>query len=656
MNNFKLVSDYKPSGSQPQAIKSISDGVLKGNKYQTILGVTGSGKTYTMASVIEKVQRPTLVIAHNKTLAAQLCSEFREFFPHNHVEYFVSYYDYYLPEFYIPESDLYIEKDSSVNDEIDRLRHSATQAVLEYRDTVVVASVSCIYGIGSKESYTGNTLYFEVGRYIDIDRVIESLVQMKFSRNNLVLDRGLFRVKGDILEIQPIDSENIIRISFFGDEIENINIINSVDGKIIEKRESIHIYPATHFVTEFDLLDECLSEIEEEMEAREAYFKDKKLYLEAQRIRQRTEADMEMIRELGYCSGIENYSRIMDRRKPGERPNCLIDYFPKDFLLFIDESHQTIPQLRAMYAGDRSRKENLVDYGFRLPSALDNRPLKFNETEELINQVVWVSATPGPYEKEKSENVAELIIRPTGLLDPETEVRPTEGQIDDLIGEITERCKVGERVLVTTLTKRMAEDLTEYLKDLSIKVAYIHSDVKTLERGEILRDLRLGVYDVLVGINLLREGLDLPEVSLVAILDADKEGFLRSETSLIQTIGRAARHERGKVIMYGDKITGSMDYAIKETNRRREIQEKYNREHGIIPKTVVKSVRADINAFGITQKKSKQKTENINIADLPGYIEKLEKEMKKAAKELEFEQAAMLRDKIHELKKLERNT
>lgn len=657
MNKFELVSEYSPAGSQPEAIDNIAQGILSGKKYQNILGVTGSGKTYTMASIIEKVQKPSLVIAHNKTLAAQLCSEFREFFPKNHVEFFVSYYDYYLPESYIPETDLYIEKDSSVNDEIDRLRHSATQAVLEYRDTIVVASVSCIYGIGAKESYCRNTLEFSVGGFIDLDKVILSLVQMKFSRNSFALDRGMFRVKGDILEIQPIDSENIIKISFFGDEIESIDIINPVTGKIIDRMNSIHVFPATHFVTEFEELDQCLSEIEDEMNQRIQYFRDRDLLLEAQRIEQRTKADMEMIRELGYCSGIENYSRIMDRRQPGERPNCLIDYFPKDFLMFIDESHQTIPQLRAMYAGDRSRKENLVDYGFRLPSALDNRPLKFEETENLINQAVWVSATPGPYENAKTENTAELIIRPTGLLDPETEVRPTEGQIDDLIGEISRRCEKKERVLVTTLTKRMAEDLTSYLQDLDIKVAYIHSDIKTLERTEILRDLRLGVYDVLVGINLLREGLDLPEVSLVAILDADKEGFLRSETSLIQTIGRAARHEDGKVIMYADRITKSMDYAIKETKRRRKLQEEYNKKHGIVPKTVVKAVRDQISAFGVpdTVPKKTAKTENINIDDLPEYIKKLEKEMKRAAKDLEFEQAAMLRDKINELKKINRN-
>lgn len=653
---FELVSEYKPSGSQPKAIETISRGVLEGKKYQNILGVTGSGKTYTMASIIEKVQRPTLVIAHNKTLAAQLCSEFREFFPKNHVEFFVSYYDYYLPESYIPETDLYIEKDSSVNDEIDRLRHSATQAVLEYRDTIIVASVSCIYGIGSKESYCQNTLLFRVGGHIDLDKAILYLVQMKFQRNNFALDRGMFRVKGDILEIQPIDSENFIRISTFGDEVETISIINPVTGKVIDRLDSIHIFPATHFVTEFDSLDICLAEIEEEMYERIQFFKDKNLLVEAQRIENRTKRDMEMIRELGYCTGIENYSRIMDRRKPGERPNCLIDYFPEDYLMFIDESHQTVPQLRAMYAGDRSRKENLVEYGFRLPSALDNRPQKFEEVENLVNQVVWVSATPGPYENEKTENTAELIIRPTGLLDPEIEVRQTEGQIDDLIGEISKRCQKQERVLVTTLTKRMAEDLTAYLQDLDIKVAYIHSDIKTLERTEILRDLRLGVYDVLVGINLLREGLDLPEVSLVAILDADKEGFLRSETSLIQTIGRAARHEKGKVIMYADKITDSMKYAITETERRRKLQEEYNKEHGIVPKTVVKAVRDQISAFGVPDPVSKgvKKSENINIDDLPEYIKKLEKEMKRAAQDLEFEQAAMLRDKINELKKINR--
>lgn len=650
MKKFELISEYKPSGSQPEAIESISKGILDGKKYQNILGVTGSGKTYTMASIIEKIQRPTLVIAHNKTLAAQLCSEFREFFPNNHVEYFVSYYDYYLPESYIPETDLYIEKDSSINDEIDRLRHSATQAVLENRDTIIVASVSCIYGIGAKESYYANTIQFKVGGLIDLDKVIEQLIQMKFTRNNLSLERGTFRLRGDVLEIEPIDDENVIKISTFGDEVESISIIESVTGKVLEVKDCINVFPATHFVTDFHRKEDILSEISKEMEERIEYFKSNNQLIEAQRIEQRTKMDMEMISELGYCSGIENYSRIMDGRKPGERPNCLLDYFPKDYLLFIDESHQTIPQLRAMYAGDRSRKENLVEYGFRLPSALDNRPLRFEETEKLINQVVWVSATPGPYENDKTENTAELIIRPTGLLDPEVEVRPIDGQIDDLIGEINSRTKKGERVLVTTLTKRMAEDLTAYLVDLDIKVAYLHSDIKTLERTEILRDLRLGVYDVLVGINLLREGLDLPEVSLVAILDADKEGFLRSETSLVQTIGRAARNVNGKVIMYADRITGSMKYAIDETKRRRKLQEEYNKKYGITPKTVKKSVRDQIS--GVPVIVEKKTVENINIDNLPEYISKLEKQMKKAAKDLDFEQAAMLRDKIVDLKKI----
>ncbi|MBQ7257565.1 MAG: excinuclease ABC subunit UvrB [Abditibacteriota bacterium] len=652
MREFELISEYKPAGSQPEAIEAIAKGIKQGYKYQNILGVTGSGKTYTMASIIQKVQKPTLVIAHNKTLAAQLCSEFREFFPNNQVEYFVSYYDYYLPESYIPENDLYIEKDSSINDEIDRLRHSATRAVLSRRDTIVVASVSCIYGIGSKESYFKNTIEFNVGGTIDFDDILKSLVQMKFARNDYALDRGTFRVRGDVLEIQPIDSEDIIKISTFGDEIETISIINPVTGKVLEKRNSVYVFPATHFVTEFDELEDCLKEIEEEMEERIKFFKDQNKLIEAQRIEQRTKMDMEMIRELGYCSGIENYSRIMDRRKPGQRPHCLLDYFPKDYLLFIDESHQTIPQLRAMYAGDRSRKENLVEYGFRLPSALDNRPLRFEETESLINQVVWVSATPGPYENEKTQNTAELIIRPTGLLDPEIEVRKSEGQIDDLINEISVRVEKKERVLVTTLTKRMAEDLTSYLQDLNIKVAYLHSDIKTLERTEILRDLRLGVYDVLVGINLLREGLDLPEVSLVAILDADKEGFLRSETSLIQTIGRAARHVNGKVIMYADKITDSMNIAIEKTKKRRELQEAYNKKHGIVPKTIVKAVRDQISAFNIPTTHEHKPVDVIKIDDIPTYIQKLEKEMKRAAKDLDFETAAMLRDRIVDLKKV----
>jgi len=659
MKKFELISEYNLAGSQPDAVKEISRGILDGKKFQTILGVTGSGKTFTMANIIQEVQRPTLVLAHNKTLAAQLCSEFREFFPNNAVEYFVSYYDYYLPESYIPENDLYIEKDSSINDEIDRLRHSATRAVLERRDVIVVASVSCIYGIGSRESYFQNTLEFRVGGIINFDKTLRSLVEMHFTRNNLVLERGNFRVRGDLLEIQPIDSEDVVRISTFGDEIESISIVASLTGEVKEVLDVIHIFPATHFVTESDKIEDAIKEIQAELDGRVDYFKSNNLLLEAQRIEQRTKFDIEMIRELGYCNGIENYSRILDGRKQGERPHCLIDYFPKDFLMFIDESHQTLPQLRAMYAGDRSRKQNLVDYGFRLPSALDNRPLRFEETESILNQVVWVSATPGPYEKEYSENTVELVIRPTGLLDPEIEIRKTEGQIDNLIGEIAKRTEIGERVLVTTLTKKMAEDLSSYLQDLNIKVQYLHSEIKTLERTEILRDLRLGVYDVVIGINLLREGLDLPEVSLVAILDADKEGFLRSETSLVQTIGRAARHLNGRVIMYADKITKSMDFAISETKRRRAIQEDYNKKHNITPTSIVKSVRDLIESVEDPSKFKKNPSDKpaefVKIENIDEYISKLEKEMKRAAKGLDFETAAMLRDKIHDLKKIRTN-
>ncbi len=653
MNPFRLISDYRPAGSQPEAIRSIADGLEKGLKYQNILGVTGSGKTYTMAKIIEQVQRPALVIAHNKTLAAQLCSEFRDFFPNNAVEYFVSYYDYYMPESYIPETDLYLEKDSSINSEIDRLRHSATRAVLERRDTIIVASVSCIYGIGPKETYLATSIELKTGDTIDLDNLIRELVQIDFKRNDFTLDRGLFRIRGDIIEIQPIDSDFVIRIFLFGDEIEEIYIVNFITGEIVEKRDMVHIFPATHFVTTEANIDRALKEIAEELEERVEYFRSRDMLLEAQRIRQRTTFDMEMIRELGYCSGIENYSRIMDGRAPGSTPHCLVEYFPDDFIMFIDESHQSIPQLRAMYNGDRSRKVNLVDYGFRLPSALDNRPLRFEEFEKLINQVVWVSATPGPYEQQLTENTAELVIRPTGLLDPEVIVRPSEGQIDDLIGEISARTSRGERVLVTTLTKKMAESLTEYLKELDIKVQYLHSEIKTIERTEILRDLRLGVYDVLIGINLLREGLDLPEVSLVAILDADKEGFLRSETSLIQTIGRAARHENGTVIMYADTVTDSMQRAISETRRRRELQQRYNKEHNITPRSVRKTVRDMID--GKIQGVGNSAEDALEILDMENieeYLKKLEKDMKAAAKALNFEEAADIRDKIKEIRRL----
>lgn len=658
MSKFKLISEYKSAGSQPEAIDKISKGIKDGLKYQTILGVTGSGKTYTMASIIEELQRPALVIAHNKTLAAQLCSEFREFFPNNAVEYFVSYYDYFLPESYIPESDTYMEKDSAVNSEIDRLRHSATRAVLERRDTIIVASVSCIYGIGAKETYLETTIEFKVGMTLDLDNVLSQLVKIDFKRNSLVLDRGLFRLRGDVLEIQPIDSDNVVRISFFGDEVESISVVDFLTGEVLEVRDIIHIFPATHFVTTDTNIARALEEIQIELEQRIEYFRSKDLLLEAQRIEQRTKFDLEMIRELGYCNGIENYSRILDGREPGSTPHCLVEYFPKDFIMFIDESHQTIPQVRAMYAGDRSRKTTLIDYGFRLPSALDNRPLKFTEFESIINQVVWVSATPGPYEKALSEQVAELVIRPTGLLDPEIEVRKTEGQIDDLITEISHRTERGERVLVTTLTKKMAENLSDYLKDLNIKVQYLHSEIKTMERTEILRDLRIGVYDVLIGINLLREGLDLPEVSLVVILDADKEGFLRSETSLVQTIGRAARHLNGKVIMYADKITDSMDRAISETNRRRALQLKYNTEHNIVPRSIKKSIRDLIESKDVDPNASVEEDaiEIIDIENIAEYITKLEKNMKAAAKALDFEEAARIRDKIVEIKRLSQSS
>jgi excinuclease ABC subunit B len=652
---FNLKSDFKPTGDQPQAIEKLVRGLTDGYDFQTLLGVTGSGKTFTMANVIQEVQRPTLVIAHNKTLAAQLCSEFREFFPDNAVEYFVSYYDYYLPEAYIPETDTYIEKDSAINDEIDRLRHSATQAVLERRDVVVVASVSCIYGIGSKEDYGETVLLLKVGDTYDREKILRRLIDMQFTRNDIALGRGTFRVRGDVLEIQPKDEEMITRISFFGDEIEKISTIHPVTGEIIETRDSITIFPASHFVTPAEKMERALVEIEKELEERVRYFRDRNMLLEAQRIEQRTRFDMEMMRELGYCNGIENYSRILDGRPPGSTPHTLVEYFPEDFLLFIDESHQTIPQLHGMYAGDRSRKETLVEYGFRLPSALDNRPLKFQEFEKLVRQCVFVSATPGPYEERRSKQVVDLLIRPTGLVDPEVEVRPTYGQIDDLIDEIKKRTEKQERVLVTTLTKKMAEDLSEYLMDLGLKVHYLHSEIKTLERTEILRDLRLGVHDVIVGINLLREGLDLPEVSLVAILDADKEGFLRSETSLIQTMGRAARNVSGKVIMYADNVTDSMRRAIDETNRRRAIQMEYNEVHGITPATIIKAIRDNIitrnEIDGDGLEKLKKRADALSLDDLLSTISELEKEMKQYAKSLDFERAAEIRDEIAGLKK-----
>ena len=654
---FNIVSSFAPTGDQPKAIKGLTEGLVAGDKFQVLLGVTGSGKTFTMANVIQEVQKPTLVIAHNKTLAAQLCSEFRHFFPENAVEYFVSYYDYYQPEAYIPTTDTYIEKDSCVNDEIDRLRHSATQAVLERRDVVVVASVSCIYGLGSPQEYMNTVLVLNEGENYDREEILHRLVQMQFTRNDMALQRSTFRVKGDILEVQPADEEIIIRAEFFGDECERITIVDPLTGEVLRHEPRITVFPGSHFVTSLEKTERALAEIEQEMNDRVDYFKRHNQLLEAQRIEQRTRYDMEMLREIGYCSGVENYSRIMDGRKAGEPPFCLLDYFPDDFLIVIDESHQTIPQLHAMYAGDMSRKKTLVDFGFRLPSAMDNRPLRFEEFMDRVSQVVFVSATPAPYELSISSQVVEQIIRPTGLIDPEVEIRPPQGQIDDLVEEIRQRTDRGERTLVTTLTKKMAEDLTEYLVDLGVKVQYLHSDVHTLDRNEILRDLRLGVYDVVVGINLLREGLDLPEVTLVAILDADKEGFLRSETALVQNIGRAARNLRGKVIMYAEDITGSMERAIGETNRRRAIQMAFNQEHGITPESVTKAVRDVIQAKMVAENKAHYKVranvaEDTPLDQLMVVLADLEREMKRAAKDLDFETAAELRDEIMRLKKL----
>ena len=646
---FKLVSDYKPTGDQPQAIEYLSKGIKEGKKFQTLLGVTGSGKTFTMANIIQQVQKPTLVLAHNKTLAGQLYSEFKEFFPENNVEYFVSYYDYYQPEAYIPSSDTYIEKDSSVNDEIDKLRHSATLALFETRDVIIVASVSCIYGLGDPEDYQEMMLSLRPGMAKSRDDVLRKLITMQYTRNELDFKRGTFRAKGDIVEIYPSDqSESAIRVEFWGDEIEKISEINPLTGKTIATRKHILISPASHYVTTKNKMERAITTIEEELQERIKYFKDNGKLIEAQRIEERTNFDIEMMKETGFCQGIENYSRHISGRAPGSAPYTLFDYFPKDFLLLIDESHATIPQVRAMYNGDRARKESLVKYGFRLPSAFDNRPLKFNEFEERINQVIFVSATPGDYEKEHSkENVVEQIIRPTGLLDPKIEVKPVENQIDDLIEQIRERVEKNERVLVTTLTKKMAEDLTAYLAGIDIKVRYMHSDIKALERMEIIRSLRLGEFDVLVGINLLREGLDIPEVSLVAILDADKEGFLRSERSLIQTIGRAARNTDGKVIMYADELTESMEKAISETNRRRKIQQEYNEEHGITPKTIQKSVRDSIKASIIEEAETKYNiSKNESTEEV---INKLTDEMLKYAASMEFEKAAEIRDKIKEL-------
>ncbi len=646
---FKLHSEYKPTGDQPQAIEYLSNGIKQGKKYQTLLGVTGSGKTFTMANVIQNVQKPTLVLAHNKTLAGQLYSEFKEFFPENHVEYFVSYYDYYQPESYIPSSDTYIEKDASINDEIDKLRHSATASLFESKDVIIVSSVSCIYGLGDPIDYENMIISLRPGMQKSRDEILKKLVKMQYTRNELDFKRGTFRAKGDIAEIYPSDqSESAIRVEFWGDEIEKISEINPLTGKTIGTRTHVMIFPNSHYVTTKEKMDRAITTIEEELEERIKFFKDQGKLIEAQRIEERTNFDIEMMKETGFCQGIENYSRHISGREPGSPPFTLFDYFPKDFLLLIDESHATIPQVRAMYNGDKARKDSLVNYGFRLPSAYDNRPLTFKEFEERINQVIFVSATPAEYEKEHSkENVVEQIIRPTGLLDPKIEVKPIENQIDDLIEQIRERTEKNERVLVTTLTKKMAEDLTDYLKNVDIKVNYMHSDIKALERMDIIRSLRLGEFDVLVGINLLREGLDIPEVSLVAILDADKEGFLRSERSLIQTIGRAARNTNGKVIMYADELTESMEKAISETNRRREIQMKYNAEHGITPKTVNKSVRDTIRATvleDVSEKYAIKKDENIEEI-----ITKLTDEMLKCASNMEFEKAAELRDKIKEL-------
>ena len=648
---FNLVSKYTPSGDQPKAIKKLVDGINNGEKHQVLLGATGTGKTFTIANVIKEVNKPTLVLAHNKTLAGQLYSELKELFPNNHVCYFVSYYDYYQPEAYVPSTDTYIEKDSSINDEIDELRHYATSSLLSYDDVIVVASVSCIYGIGEVEEYMNKMLTLAVGDTIDRNKVLVKLVDMLFERNDLDFKRGTFRVRGDVLELIPSYMTNKgYRIEFFGDEIDRISEIDTLTGAVITNKKSVSIFPASHFVTSDEKLEEAIRRIKEELKDRLEYFRENNKLLPAERIEQRTNYDMEMLEETGFCHGIENYSRHMSLREEGETPTTLIDFFPKDFLLVVDESHVTLPQVRGMYNGDRARKQNLVDYGFRLPSALDNRPLKFTEFEDKINQAIYVSATPGDYELEKTNNeFIEQIIRPTGLLDPVIEVRKTEGQIDDLVGENNERIKKNERVLITTLTIRMAEELTDYLKNLDIKVAYLHSEVKTLQRMQIIRDLRLGKYDCIVGINLLREGIDIPEVSLIAILDADKEGFLRSERSLIQTVGRCARNANGKCIMYGDKITDSMKKAIDETKRRRSIQEEYNKKHGIIPQTIQKEIRDLISNVDETKDNSKNKPK-MSKRDKELMLARIEEEMKEAAKNLDFERAMELRDVLFEMK------
>ncbi|MDI3328419.1 MAG: excinuclease ABC subunit UvrB [Alicyclobacillaceae bacterium] len=651
---FQLVCDYEPKGDQPEAIAKLTEGIQKGYRHQTLLGVTGSGKTFTMANVIARVNKPTLVIAHNKTLAAQLCAEFKAFFPHNAVEYFVSYYDYYQPEAYLPHTDTYIEKDAKINDEIDKLRHSATSALFERRDVIIVASVSSIYGLGNPEEYRTHVLSLRVGMEKSRREILRRLVDMQYERNDVNFTRGTFRVRGDVIEIFPASrSEQAVRIELFGDEIERITEVDVLTGEVIGRREHVAIFPASHYVTSRDRLERAIRSIREELQERLAELRAQGKLLEAQRLEQRTLYDLEMMQEIGFCPGIENYSRHLEGRAPGSPPYTLFDYFPDDFLLIIDESHVTLPQIHGMYGGDKTRKDTLIEHGFRLPSAADNRPLTFEEFEKKIHQVIYVSATPGPYELEHSEQIVEQIIRPTGLLDPKVEVRPIKGQIDDLVGEIRKRVKRDERVLVTTLTKRMAEDLTDYLKELGFKVRYLHSDIKTIERMALLRDLRLGVFDVLVGINLLREGLDLPEVSLVAILDADKEGFLRAERSLIQTIGRAARNAEGHVIMYADVITESMAAAIRETERRRAKQMRYNEEHGIVPQTVRKAVRDIIEATKAAEEPAVYevlpKAEQLPKEERDKLIKRLEKEMKEAAKALEFERAAELRDLILEL-------
>lgn len=651
MDKFKLVSKFKPMGDQPEAIDKLVKGFQRGKKEQTLLGVTGSGKTFTMANIIEKINKPTLVIAHNKTLAAQLHGEFKEFFPDNAVEYFVSYYDYYQPEAYVPSTDTYIEKDSDINAEIEKLRHSATAALGERKDVVIVASVSCIYGLGSPVDYENQVLSLRTGKEISRDDILKKLVEIQYDRNDIAFDRGSFRVRGDVVDIFPAGSENAVRIELFGDEIESIKEINPITGDIMGIRNHVAVYPASHYVTTRENLELAIDDISEELSDRVKWFNANNKLLEAQRIDQRTRYDIEMLKEIGRCKGIENYSRHINRLKGGERPYTLIDYFPEDFLIIIDESHAMLPQLRAMYAGDRSRKSSLVDYGFRLPSALDNRPLQFEEFERIKDKVLYVSATPSAYEKERAGGVsAEQVIRPTGLLDPKIDIVPTVGQIDHLIGEINKETKSGNKVLVTTLTKKMSEALTDYLRGAGIKVRYLHSEIDTLERLEIIRDLRLGTFDVLVGINLLREGLDIPEVSLVAILDADKQGFLRTETSLIQTIGRAARNANGRVIMYADEISPAMDSAIKETERRRSIQQKFNEENGITPKTIEKAVREVIEATKSIEEKEEKKPIEMTKRELIDFVKKLEKEMKEAAGNLEFERAALLRDKVFEYK------